>query len=153
MLEQRFHQLREPRLDALRACDDQRAGASHELGVEQEERQPAKMVAVEMRDQDEVDFVILKYLLRSISGVGCVDSVLALQKRNQSRENVRLVIHYQKGPLRLLHDGTPCGHEGAMRPGHERARLRYCVLFLCFGQKLMYKCRTIGSEKLTSQMV
>src|SRR5512144_509321 len=57
MLEQRFHQVGELGLDALRACDDERPGTACELRVQQQERQAAKMVAVKMRDQDQVDGV------------------------------------------------------------------------------------------------
>src|SRR6266566_8242149 len=57
MLEQRFHHLRQPRLDAGRSGDDKRTGAPRELRVEQQKRQSAEMVTVEMRDQDEVDIL------------------------------------------------------------------------------------------------
>src|ERR1700678_804614 len=57
MLEQCFHYLREPHLDAFGSGDDQRPAASRELGIEQEERQSGKMIAVKMRDQDEIDIV------------------------------------------------------------------------------------------------
>ena len=57
MLEQRFHQLRQPGLDALRSGDHQRPGPPRELRIEQQERQAAEMIAVKMRDQDQVDVV------------------------------------------------------------------------------------------------
>ena len=57
MLEQRFHDLRQPGFDSLGPRDHQRPGAAGELRVEQQERQAGEMIAVEMRDQDEVDVV------------------------------------------------------------------------------------------------
>ena len=57
MLEQRFHQILQPHLNSQRPGDDERPGPPRELRVEQEERQSAKMVAVEVRDQDEIDGV------------------------------------------------------------------------------------------------
>src|SRR6478735_7803512 len=57
MLEQRLHQIGELRLDTCRPGDDERPGAARELRVQQQERQAAKMVAMEMRDQDQVDVV------------------------------------------------------------------------------------------------
>src|SRR5687768_16687027 len=57
MLEHCFHQWRQPGLDSVRTGDDERTGAAGELRIEQEERQSAKMVAVEMRDQYQVDAV------------------------------------------------------------------------------------------------
>jgi hypothetical protein len=59
MLEQRFHHLREPRLDAGRACNDEGLGPARELGIEQEEGQAGEMIAVEMRNQDQLDVVAL----------------------------------------------------------------------------------------------
>src|SRR5579859_1770578 len=59
MLEQRFYHLRQPRLYGLRSGDDQRPGPPRKLRIEQEERQAREMVAVEMRDQDQVDLVAL----------------------------------------------------------------------------------------------
>ena len=101
--------------------------------------------------QDEVDLILLEYVLSSIRGIGSVNAVLALQKRDERGEDVRLVIHQQKGALRLLHDGTPWPR-GAMRPGHEQ-RTRYCGLFLSLGQKLMLNCLKIGSGKLNMQRI
>ena len=57
MLEQRFHHLRQPHLDPFRPGDDQRPAAARELRVEQQERQSGEMIAVEMRDQDQIDIV------------------------------------------------------------------------------------------------
>ncbi len=57
MLEQRFHHLRQPHLDAFGSGDHQRPAPAGELRVEQQERQAGEMIAVEMRDQDQVDFV------------------------------------------------------------------------------------------------
>ncbi len=57
ILEQGFHHLRQPRFDSLRAGDYQRAGAAGELGVEQQERQAGEMIAMKMRDQNQVDVV------------------------------------------------------------------------------------------------
>src|SRR5262249_41296266 len=45
------------RLDALRPRDDQRPGAAGELCVKQQERQTGEMIAVEMRDQGEIDWL------------------------------------------------------------------------------------------------
>src|ERR1700730_7695226 len=57
MFEQRFHHLRQPRLDSRRPGDDKRTGPARELCVEQKERQAAEMIAMEMRDQNKVDIV------------------------------------------------------------------------------------------------
>ena len=57
MLEQRFHQIGELGLDTLWPGNDERPGAPRELRIQQQERQAAKMVAVEMRDQDQIDIV------------------------------------------------------------------------------------------------
>ena len=57
ILEQRFHHLRQPRLDSFRPRDNKRTGPAGELGVEQQKRQPAEMIAVKMRDQNKVDSV------------------------------------------------------------------------------------------------
>jgi hypothetical protein len=59
VLEQRLHHLRQSQFDPLRAGDDQRSRSLGELRIEQEERQPCKVVALEMRDQDQVDIVAI----------------------------------------------------------------------------------------------
>ena len=55
MLEQGFHHLRQPRLDSFGSRDNQRTRPTRELRIEQQKRQTRKVIAVEMRDQDEVD--------------------------------------------------------------------------------------------------
>jgi hypothetical protein len=57
MLEQRFHHLGEPRFDTFRACNYQRTGPPRELRIEQKEWQAGEMIAVERRDQDQLDIV------------------------------------------------------------------------------------------------
>src|SRR3981189_1718231 len=57
MLEQRFHDLRQQRLDSFGASDNKRTRPAGELGIEQQKRQAPEMIAVEMRDQDEVDSI------------------------------------------------------------------------------------------------
>jgi hypothetical protein len=55
MFEHRFHHLRQPHLDSFGAGDHQRSRPAGELRVEQEKRQTAEMIAVKMRNQDEID--------------------------------------------------------------------------------------------------
>ncbi|GCC48661.1 hypothetical protein chiPu_0032789, partial [Chiloscyllium punctatum] len=75
MLEHHLHHFGQFRLDALRPRDHQRPGAAGELRIEQEERQSGKMVAVEMRDQDQVDRVAvdLEPLQRRQRGGAAID--------------------------------------------------------------------------------
>src|SRR5260370_5118899 len=55
MLEQGFHLLSQPRLDSFGASNNERTRPMGELRIEQQKRQACEMIAVEMRDQDEVD--------------------------------------------------------------------------------------------------
>ncbi len=53
----------QPRLYPFRPGDHQRPGAARELRVEQQKRQAGEMIAVKMRDQNEVDIVARDTLL------------------------------------------------------------------------------------------